>query len=294
MQHRFFACYYSNSPKVDIILRIGFENYEEMSESAKKEFKSKKITFPFYINTKVTYNYQYLVGDLLLYENFYPYFFELFEATSNRIVFLQQLYFTKKDCINYVLRNCFTKDFFEIFASNRLLNLYRKVAKAIDFSGSSLKIEHLNIDDIKSDFVSYYESNNIRDIVFSTVHFALENGYKFTQCQHCGKWFFKSSSRKDSNTKYCKRNSPVPDYAHLNCEQAVRNIKQQCARVKNRIETKIQLAEKGTYSYFIIDFQNQCEVYKDKIKECPTVENLTDYMSFLDKVEKDREWINNG
>ena len=80
----------------------------------------------------------------------------------------------------------------------------------------------------------------------------------------------------------------------MSCEQAVRNIIQQCTRVKNRIETKIQLAEKGTYSYFIIDFQNQCEVYKDKIKECPTAKNLTDYMSFLERVEKEREWLKNG
>ena len=290
MKHRFFACYYSNSPKVDIILRIGFENYEEMSESAKKEFKSKKITFPFYINTKVTYNYQYLVGDLLLYENFYLYFSELFEATSNKIVFSQQLYFTKEDCINYVSRNHFTKDFFEIFASNRLLNLYRKVAKTINVSSLSLTIEHLNIDNNKSDFVFYYESDNIRDIVFSTIHFALENGYKFTQCNHCGRWFFKDGSRAGSHKKYCDRKSTFKGYEHLSCEQAVRNINQEIAREKKRVYNSMT-REHETTEQIVYTFLDKCAEYMDKIKKCASVQNLSDYWNFL---LKQKEGANNG
>lgn len=290
MKHRFYACYYSNSPKVDIILRICFENYEEMSESSKKAFENKEITFPFYINTKVTYNYQYLVGDLLLHENFYFYFSELFEAVSNKIVFSQQLYFTKNDCINYVLRNSFTKDFFEIFASNRLLNLYRKVAKTIDVSTLSLKIEHLNIDDNKSDFIFYYESDNIRDIVFSTIHFALENGYKFSQCSHCGRWFFKDGSRAGSRKKYCNRKSTFNGYEHLPCEQAVRNINQELQREKKRIYNSM-VREHLSTEQFVYDFLDECAEYMTKIKKCASVQNLSDYWTFLKKY---KDGVKNG
>ncbi len=288
MKHRFFACYYSNSSKVDIILRIGFENYEEMSESAKKAFENKEITFPFYINTKSTYNYQNLVGDLLLHENFY--FSELFEAVSNKILFSQQLYFTKQDCTNYVLRDSFTKNYFEIFASNRLLNLYRKVAKSIDVSTQSLKIEHLNIDDNKSDFIFYYESDNIRDIVFSSIHFALENGYKFSQCSHCRRWFFKEGSRAGSNKKYCNRKSTFNGYEHLPCEQAVRNINQELQREKKRIYNSM-VREHLSTEQFVYDFLDECAEYMTKIKKCASVQNLSDYWSFLKKY---KDGVNNG
>ena len=282
LKHRFFACYYSNSPKVDIILRIGFENYEVMSESAKKAFKNKEIDFPFYINTKVTYNYQYLVGDLLLHENFFFYFSELFEAVSNKILFSQQLYFTKQDCTNYVLRNSFTKNYFEIFASNRLLNLYRKVAKSIDVSTQSLKIEHLNIDDNKSDFIFYYESDNIRDIVFSTVHFALEQGYKFIKCKHCGKWFWAKSLKET----YCNRNTTYPGYERYTCKDAVKKIKDRLEkkRISEYERLRLKAKEYGSFSkHFRVwnDFNNTCDEYKKRLKYNSSIALLQEYQSYL-------------
>lgn len=303
MQHRFRAYYSKQTTKFHITLDIEYELYEEMSDSTKSFYGYNKKTGRIIPddwdveNGNIHPDFRFFFGDFLVYtdksfddtEKIFDLISDLFhgltESGINQFK-VCQLHKAKFDYIEYLSYNNFSLDFLERFANSKGIHFNRTLTTK---SG-----QRLSVDSDITDIWYVYESQSIEDIIFSSVHFALQNGYKFAQCQHCGKWFFKSSSRKDSNTKYCKRNSPVPDYAHLNCEQAVRNIKQQCTRVKNRIETKIQLAEKGTYSYFIIDFQNQCEVYKDRIKECPTVENLTDYMSFLDKVEKDRGWLNNG
>ena len=85
----------------------------------------------------------------------------------------------------------------------------------------------------------------------------------------------------------------------MNCEQAVRNIKQQCGRKKNRIETKANNANKSdvlnhSYSEFVVDFQKQCDFHIERISERLTVENLSDYLCFLERVEKGKEWLHNG
>ena len=84
----------------------------------------------------------------------------------------------------------------------------------------------------------------------------------------------------------------------MNCEQAVRNIKQQCGRKKNRIETKannaINLKRYSVVSSFVDYFVNECYVFLDEISKKNSAENLSNYLLFLDRVEKGKEWLNNG
>ena len=49
-----------------------------------------------------------------------------------------------------------------------------------------------------------------------------------------------------------------------------------------------------SYSEFVVDFQKQCDFYIEKISEKLTVENLSDYLCFLERVEKGKEWLHYG
>lgn len=157
--------------------------------------------------------------------------------------------------------------------------------------GLSIKHTYLNHCDI-NEGIQVKNATSILDIVFHLLYYYTLNNLKLVKCEHCGRWFATSTLK----TKYCPRNSPIKGYTHLNCEQAVRNIKQQCSRKKNRIETKANNANKGnvlnhSYSSFIVDFQKQCDCYIERLSKRLSVNNLSDYLHFLDRVEKAKEWL---
>lgn len=160
--------------------------------------------------------------------------------------------------------------------------------------GLSVKHTYLNICDI-DEGLQVKNAISILDIVFHLLYYYTLNNLKLVKCEHCGRWFVTSTLK----TKYCPRKSTFSGYTQHNCEQAVRNIKYQCGRKKNRIETKANNANKcivlnHSYSNFVVDFQKQCDPYIERISKRSTVENLSDYLYFLDRVEKGKEWLNNG
>ena len=159
--------------------------------------------------------------------------------------------------------------------------------------GLGIKHTPLNICDV-NEGLQIKNATSILDMVFHLLYYYTLNNLKLVKCEHCGRWFVTSSLKN----KYCTRNSTVAGYTHLNCEQAVRNIKQQCGRKKNRIETKannaINLKKHSVVSSFVDDFVNECYVYLDEISKKNSAENLSNYLLFLDRVEKGKEWLNYG
>lgn len=159
--------------------------------------------------------------------------------------------------------------------------------------GLSVKHTHLNMCDV-NEGLQVKNATSILDIVFHLLYYYTLNNLKLVKCEHCGRWFVTSNLKN----KYCTRNSTVAGYTHLNCEQAVRNIKQQCGRKKNRIETKannaINLKRYSVVSSFVDYFVNECYVFLDEISKKNSAENLSNYLLFLDRVEKGKEWLNNG
>lgn len=124
------------------------------------------------------------------------------------------------------------------------------------------------------------------DIFYGFIHYYAFHGMNLKKCEHCGRWFATTSFKK----KYCSRTSPCTGYTHLNCEQAVRNIMQNCSRIKNRIETKARNARIGSNS-FIYDFALKCDPLYLDAKRRPTVKNLLAYHAFLKSVEKNKGWL---
>ena len=193
-----------------------------------------------------------------------------------------QLHLAKKEYLEYMSYNDFSIDFLERFANSKNILFNRILTKR---NG-----QKLDINDNTSDIAYRYESTNIRDIIFSSIHFALENGYKLSQCSHCGRWFFKDGSRAGSRKKYCDRKSTFNGYEHLPCEQAVRNINQELQRKKKRIYNSM-IREHLSTEQFVRDFLDECAVYMTKIKECASVQNLSDYWTFLKKY---KDGVKNG
>lgn len=192
--------------------------------------------------------------------------------------------------------NGFTIQAIHIFLSGRdKIDLKKEEIEEFRIMYSlSVKHTHLNMCDA-DEGLQVKNATSILDIVFHLLYYYTLNNLKLVKCEHCGRWFV----AKTLKVKYCPRNSPLEKYSKLNCEQAVRNIKYQCGRKKNRIETKANNANKNnvlnhSYSGFVVDFQNQCYCYIDKISQRHTAENLSEYMCFLDRVEKGKEWLNYG
>lgn len=191
--------------------------------------------------------------------------------------------------------NGFTIQAIHIFLSGRdkIELTMQEVEEFRIMYGLSIKHTPLNLCDV-NEGLQVKNATSILDIVFHLLYYFTLNNLKLVKCEHCGRWFVTSNLKN----KYCTRNSTVAGYTHLNCEQAVRNIKQQCGRKKNRIETKannaINLKKYSVVSSFVNDFVNECYVYLDKISKKNSAENLSNYLLFLDRVEKGKEWLNYG
>ena len=286
-----FTVYFSkktSSARLD--LRVIFNNYDEMSDRVREAFADgeaenevKKITLR---HTQHYYfNYLYLLGNLIDSENPFEYFKDLFISTSetNSRFFSYQLANAEKDYTEYIQHNNFSKEFFDIYANSKRITLNRKLFEVENQHYIPLRI------DSKTDDIFYsYESTDIKDIIFSSIHFALENGYKLSQCSHCGRWFFKDGSRAGSRKKYCNRKSTFNGYEHLPCEQAVRNINQELQREKKRIYNSM-VREHLSTEQFVYDFLDECAEYMTKIKKCASVQNLSDYWTFLKKYKDGAE-----
>lgn len=117
------------------------------------------------------------------------------------------------------------------------------------------------------------------------------NNYKFLLCAHCGKPFCVPISRKTSRVKFCKRNSPCVlaphlNYTHLTCEQAVRNIRQQLARMKKRLYNSHYnsgLEFVRTDGRNIEDFLLKCDEYSST-----SVSELKEYYDYLNSEIQER------
>ena len=292
MKQEFTVCYSKKTSSARLDLRVFFDNYDEMSDSVREAFADgeaenevEKIrlrhTHHYY------FNYLYLLGNLIDSENPFEYFKDLFISTSETVsrFFAYLLAYAEKDYTEYIQHNNFSREFFDIYANSKRITLNRKL-----FEVENKHFIPLRIDSKTDDIFYCYESTNITDIIFSSIHFALENGYKFSQCSHCGRWFFKDGSRAGSRKKYCNRKSTFNGYEHLPCEQAVRNINQELQREKKRIYNSM-VREHLSTEQFVYDFLDECAEYRRKIKKCASVQNLSDYWTFLKKY---KDGVKNG
>ena len=147
----------------------------------------------------------------------------------------------------------------------------------------------------EKDSMRFEKLRTITQVVIAALYYYAYNGYKLVRCKHCGKWF----ATKSLKNQFCKRTSPcygdiIKGKKALTCEAAVQNIRQNCTRLKNSIETKANssLAAQLGNNAFLFAFSDTCAPFQKAIAEEPTAENLTDYYRFLQKTNKERAWLN--
>jgi len=135
--------------------------------------------------------------------------------------------------------------------------------------------------------------NNVRsvkDVIYCILFYYSNKGLKIKRCLHCGRWF----AAPKFDVDYCSRLSIAKGYTHLTCKAAAQNMRQECSRVKNRIETKARNSLKGQLTGgnpdFINQFQIKCDTYL-KHKPFKSANNLSEYLSFLRNTDKKREWL---
>jgi len=117
---------------------------------------------------------------------------------------------------------------------------------------------------------------SLNEVLFAVWHYLIFHGYtKFNQCHHCGTYF----ATKSLKAKYCTDNSPYENYTHLECEQAVRNIKQKLSRRRKTVYNFLYINHEYSIDAFIL----KCDKFCDKIKERSSVKNLKKYEDFLYK-----------
>lgn len=138
---------------------------------------------------------------------------------------------------------------------------------------------------------------NVTELVAAIMYYHAFRREKLVRCKHCGRWF----ATRNLKQQYCHRTSPccttiLHSKALLECEQAVRNIMQNCRRIRNRIETKANTAmiAKLCGNNFAEEFFSECQPLYETAKKRPNVENLTAYYEFLKQTEKRKRWLEIG
>jgi hypothetical protein len=147
-----------------------------------------------------------------------------------------------------------------------------------DFSMEKIFVENR---DTANRFI--YSCSSMEDVIFSVLHYLVLFKYKFGKCNHCSNYFATQTLKQ----KYCNRKSPYKEYEHVDCEQAVRNIKQKCVRRMGHVCSNLNEFYEQDVS---IIFNNVYEVYKKAVDECSSVKNLFMLDQFLSTDNVKKNW----
>lgn len=152
-----------------------------------------------------------------------------------------------------------------------------------NITATYLPINAVKIDD----GIKFCNIKSAKEIVYGLLFYYAYNDYKLVKCEHCGRWF----ATKTLKNKYCPRNSTFLGYTKHNCEQAVRNISQELQREKKRIYNSMTIYTTNYGNEEINNFLDKCSVFREKIKNRASVENLSEYWEFLKNY---KDGVNNG
>lgn len=145
---------------------------------------------------------------------------------------------------------------------------------------------------LEKDGMRFEGLKSATEVMIAYLYYCAYNELRLVRCKHCGKWF----ATKSLKNQYCNRVSPcfgiiIKGKEPLHCEQAVRNIMQNCGRIKNRIETKAATARRGGDNSYMYAFARKCDKFYIDAKKEPSVSNLQRYYCFLKETEKSKGWL---
>ena len=203
-------------------------------------------------------------------ENFY-YYYPLAELIKDSILNNKKITIEELEKIklffNINLNYCIS-----LKERNSLYDRLKGKKNIKEFTYIPLQYGHCSIDKIFEDnktksYKYLYKCDTLTEVIFAILHYLVTNKYNKTRkCNHCEKLYF----YKHSNSNYCNRKTPIKAYSHLNCEQAVKDIKQLCERRNKIIDEKIEME----YYHNLKKYRANWKKYKEMVDEKPTVENL--------------------
>ncbi len=150
-----------------------------------------------------------------------------------------------------------------------------------EFTYIPLEYGHCNINKIFEDnktksYKYIYKCDTLTEVIFSILHYLIINKYnKVRRCNHCEKLYF----YQHSNSEFCNRKTPIKEYEHLECKQAVKNIKQLCKRRNKIIDEKID----NEYYHNLKKYRASWKKYKEIVNKEPTVEHLRQLATLTSK-----------
>lgn len=129
-----------------------------------------------------------------------------------------------------------------------------------------------------------YQCNNLTEVVFAVLHYLIYNGYYYIrECNHCNKLYFYNHRK----VKYCSRKSPYENFSHLDCEQAVRNIKQKFTRKYNSIVETLDIYYPDDKDLFMNDY-NSLKRIVDKKATIDSLKNIDTFLLNYKKYKKNK------
>lgn len=111
-----------------------------------------------------------------------------------------------------------------------------------------------------------YTCFEIKDIIFSVLHYLVLLEYKFSRCEHCRKYF----ATKDLSHVYCNRNSPYKGREDLACGEAVDRLMTKIMKRKKSIKAYLYDYYPHNANKFLYEFST----YKSAVKSVSNLEML--------------------
>ncbi len=122
----------------------------------------------------------------------------------------------------------------------------------------------------------FFQCYSPSDILFSILHFLVINNYKFRKCDHCDRIF----ATQNLKVQYCSRLSEYPNFVHLHCADAVKNIRQDLRRTQTRMYRNIHAHQ----SPFVASkFTDAFDKAFDSVKKKSSYEAIRNCYKTLDK-----------
>ena len=136
----------------------------------------------------------------------------------------------------------------------------------------------------------HYHCYNMADVIFSILHFIVIHKYEFKTCALCQKRYVKIPNR--GRGKYCSRKSPLGlssyfsdtinrKFINLNCQESMKKFHE---IKRNMKKSKLAYIKDDKLRF---PFEREFDIYNDKVKNAPTINNLIELYSFTQKYKFD-------
>lgn len=158
---------------------------------------------------------------------------------------------------------------------------------------SRMKSNYLPVSINDTTSMEFDDLTNVTQVMVALLYYYSYYGFKLVKCRHCGRWF----ATKSLKNQYCKQISPccgeILKGENKSCEQAVRQIMQNCTRLRGAIRTKASntVSAQLHSSKFLPEFEKENMGLECAARERPTVDNLTLYYNFLKRTNKEKKWL---